>query len=57
MMMVPGGVGEAMLEEACFMYNQEKGLWYHQEEGRELGEKCGETCELFGGRKFVDIFF
>jgi len=43
MMMVPGGVGEARLEEAGFMFNQEKGVWYHQ--GTEFGRRKAENEE------------
>jgi len=43
MMMVPGGVGEARLQEAGFMFNQEKGVWYHQ--GTEFGRRKAENEE------------
>ena len=41
--MVPGGVGEARLQEAGFMFNQEKGVWYHQ--GTEFGRRKAENEE------------
>jgi len=43
MMMVPGGVGEGRLQEAGFMFNQEKGVWYHQ--GTEFGRRKAENEE------------
>jgi len=43
MMMVPGGVGESRLQEAGFMFNQEKGVWYHQ--GTEFGRRKAENEE------------
>ena len=42
-MMVPSGVGEARLHEAGFMFNQEKGVWYHQ--GTEFGRRKAEAEE------------
>merc|ERR1719228_734431 len=42
-MMVPGGAGEARLQEAGFMFNQEKGVWYHQ--GTEFGRRKAENEE------------
>ena len=41
--MVPGGVGESRLQEAGFMFNQEKGVWYHQ--GTEFGRRKAENEE------------
>ena len=38
--MVPNGVSEGKLAEAGFMYNQEKGSWYHQ--GTEFGRRKAE---------------
>ena len=38
--MVPNGVSEGKLCEAGFMYNQEKGSWYHQ--GTEFGRRKAE---------------
>merc|ERR1719195_2404810 len=43
MMMVPGGVPEPRLQEAGFMFNQEKGVWYHQ--GTEFGRRKAENEE------------
>ena len=39
-LMVPNGVSEGKLAEAGFMYNQEKGSWYHQ--GTEFGRRKAE---------------
>jgi len=39
-LMVPNGVSEGKLCEAGFMYNQEKGSWYHQ--GTEFGRRKAE---------------
>ena len=43
MLMVPSGVGEVKLQEAGFMYNAEKSVWYHQ--GTEFGRRKAENEE------------
>ena len=43
MLMVPGGVQESRLQEAGFMFNMEKSVWYHQ--GTEFGRRKAGTEE------------
>ena len=41
--MVPSGVNEMKLQEAGFMFNMEKNVWYHQ--GTEFGRRKAENEE------------
>ena len=41
--MVPSGVNELKLNEAGFMFNNEKNIWYHQ--GTEFGRRKAENEE------------
>ena len=43
MLMVPSGVNELKLNEAGFMFNNEKNIWYHQ--GTEFGRRKAENEE------------
>ena len=43
MLMVPSGVHQNKLEEAGFMFNMEKNVWYHQ--GTEFGRRKAENEE------------
>ena len=43
MLMVPSGVHQTKLEEAGFMFNMEKNVWYHQ--GTEFGRRKAENEE------------
>ena len=43
MLMVPSGVNEMKLQEAGFMFNMEKNVWYHQ--GTEFGRRKAENEE------------
>jgi len=43
MLMVPSGVNEMKLQDAGFMFNVEKNVWYHQ--GTEFGRRKADTEE------------
>ena len=43
MLMVPSGVNDHKLQEAGFMFNMEKNVWYHQ--GTEFGRRKAENEE------------
>ena len=43
MLIVPSGVGEVKLQEAGFMYDKEKSIWYHQ--GTGFGKSKAENEE------------
>ena len=54
MLMVPGGVQESRLQEAGFMFNMEKSVWYTREEcGLVLLFECSED---FVNKTFIKIF-
>ena len=41
--MVPSGVSDLKLQDAGFMFNVEKNVWYHQ--GTEFGRRKADTEE------------
>ena len=43
MLMVPSGVNDQRLQEAGFMFNVEKSVWYHQ--GTEFGRRKADSEE------------
>ena len=43
MLMVPSGVSDLKLQDAGFMFNVEKNVWYHQ--GTEFGRRKADTEE------------
>ena len=43
MLMVPSGVNEMKLQDAGFMFNVEKNVWYHQ--GTEFGRRKADNEE------------
>ena len=43
MLMVPSGVPDLKLQDAGFMFNVEKKVWYHQ--GTEFGRRKADTEE------------